>query len=889
MYLDDFESEARAHIEKIEASFLDTGSPEGDPALINEVFRAAHSLKGTAGFFSLEKIVAVAHELENVIMRIKDGELAINEEITDIALRSVDCLYDLVDNIRLEDNIDINEIIGMLKEYSGVHTPAKNNDNSFIAENVPFDIANPEIENTLRNAAKYGHKAYYVKIGYNRGLGKHYTNQKGFLDGILSIGSIVAAIVDEKPDEMIREHNPAELTNKIIDSLQEYDTTMLELLVTSILEHDLFAIATEIDERNVYIINKDTMGKSINDTKKTDDDGYDDRSMNSLVGNITVDTESIEDMKESEIVLHNTLPGQIPKANAEAVMKQIHSEDGSYVIRLDISVINGLLDLANEMVLARNQLLSITSDHIKLIPGISMVLQDLNRLTSEIQEKIMLTRMQPISVVFNRFPRMIRDTAKQLDKEIGIEIHGGDVTVDKYLLDALADPLTQLVKNSADHGIESSERRVALGKPEKGMITLHAYMHDGSAIIEVTDDGAGIDASKLKKKALEREIATQEQLAAMSESEAYKLILEPGFSTVSQVTNLSGRGVGMDIVKTNIEKLSGSIEIESQIGVGTTIRLRMPPTLSVVRTLIVSINSTRYAIPEANVDRILRIVHNIADRRLERVNDSLVLVLNNQVVPVVTIDEIDAVGRGCEMPNSIELLEKYTQRDVAKCLILRSGDRNFALMIDDAEDSEQTLIKPLPVFFQNCRCYSGVTVLGNGSAITILDPDGIMRMLGTKGVSRETLLDDYEDISVNPAKQYIVFRCSGPELFALELHEISRIEHISTASIQEIGKRFYVSISGETVHIVRPESYTPVKKKLYKREKLYVITLKNSSRPIGLLAGEVIDKIDGAFKYNTESIYNDYMFGTAVHEDKTILFLDIGAIINDVGNDKRKE
>jgi len=854
VFLDDFEAEAKTHIEKIETAFLNADTLAGSPDLMNGVFRAAHSLKGTAGFFSLKKIVSIAHELESVLSQIKDGHLAVTDEIVDVVLQSADCLKELIDNLQDDEGIDTAQILEALKKHSAAKLPNDRSEHINIC--IPFDLKDSETEKALSNAARFGHKIFYVNLNFNRSLGKFYKQPSIMIESILSIGNLAEALVSDQSSEVkeikkIKESDVNLMANKLVAALTERDTSTLELLVTSVLDHDLFSTAVEIDKKNIYLLNKETIIP-----------------------------------KEEPAA-----PAPKPEPNSGQTNKKPLEKEDNFSVRLDISVINGLLDLANEMILTRNQLFSAMSGNEKALPGISPVLHDLSRLTSEIQEKVMYTRMQPINVIFSKFPRIIRDTAKTLDKNIGIEIIRDDVTLDKYLLEALTDPITQLVKNSADHGLESAERRAEAGKPPKGIITLNAYMRDGFAIIEVTDDGAGIDADALKRKALERGMASEETLAAMTKNEIFNLMFEPGFSTAKQVTNLSGRGVGMDIVKTNIEKLGGSIEIESEIGKGTTVRLKMPLTLSVIRTLIVTINSITYAIPELNVERIIRIWDEKDSKRIERINKSLVLSLNGRIIPVVTIDEIAAKARGLGRGSADEALEKSRRGGVIKCLVLRADGKSFALLIDDALETEQVLVKPLPVYLQNCPCYSNVTVLGSGQAVTILDAEGVMRFMGVESAENEeaeTLsLDFEEDEKPEEAeKQFIIFNCSGPEYFAVETSDISRIEVADPKNIQEIGEGHFINIAGETVCVIRPEDYAPVQKRSYTDEKLYMITFKKSLFPAGLLVKKVLDKIEAVFTLDTGQLCGDFIYGTGVYNEKILIFLNLEAIADEAAKDK---
>jgi len=861
LFLDDFEAEARLHIEKIETAFLEADTLSDDPKLMNSVFRSAHSLKGTAGFFSLAKIVAVAHELESVLSQIKEGILIINDDIIEVILKSIDCLKELVDNLQDDADVETEQAISALKKYSVVR---KQDHQDFDVEAVaiPFDLKDDKMSETLKNAAKRGQKAFYINISFNRSLGRYYEYPELLIGSILSVGTIVEALISsqvntDKEDRTIKGTNADLIMDELVKALNERDTSTLEMLVTSVLDLELFLMAIEIDKKFVRLLSRDTI----------------------------LQTEGVQ-------------AAQKPKPAADAVQpaKKPTQKTGNFSIRLDISTINGLVDLANEMILTRNQLSSTIADYKDTIADLAPILHNLNRLTTEIQEKVMYTRMQPISVIFSKFPRIIHDTARALNKDIAVEILNDDVTLDKYMLEALTDPITQLVKNSADHGVETAEQRADSRKPKKGVITLNAFMQDGSAIIEIRDDGAGIDKNALIKKALERGIATEETLSAMHDSEIYDLMFEPGISTADQVTNLSGRGVGMDIVKTNIERLGGSIEIESETGTGTTVRLNMPITLSVTRTLIVMIGSIPYAVPEINVERIVRICGNTDTKHIERINNNLVLSLDGRFIPVVTMREIENKARGMESISAEALLERTHSNEIVKCLIMRSGGRSFALVIDDALETEQILVKPLPLYLQSCSCYSNVTVLGSGNAVTVLDAEGIIRFMGIENIDREiagATASAAESTDMDEAdgdeKQLIVFKCSGPEYFAIETRDISRIEVVLQTDIQEIGTQQFINIAGETVRIIRPEAFAPVKKRTYTEEKLYMLVLKNCKSPIGLLVGKVLDKIEGVFTLDTEQFYSDFVYGTCVYNEKVIIFMDPASITADMEYEKAKK
>jgi len=858
LFLNDFMTEAKTHVEKIEAAFLDVDSLAGDYQAMNSVFRSAHSLKGTAGFFSLKKIVTVAHELESMFLQIQDGKLTIKDEIVDAVMQSIDCLNDLINNLNDDSSIFIEDVVRELKSFSHIEE-SKEAD----IKKMPFDFSEKETVAALDKAAKHGHKIYYVHISFNKNLGRYFDNPKELIDNFFSVGSINGAIITEKGADsgenmMFKDATQELMTELIASALTHSADSTLDLLVTSILDFDLFSIAIEIDKSHIRLLHKETVFGT-------------------------------------DAPVAETLRKQSSEIRETPQKKQQEQDEGNFFIRLDITVINNLMDLANEMILTRNQLVSSISGYEKTITGLPPILHDLNRLTSEIQEKVMYTRMQPISVVFSKFPRIIRDTAKSLGKEITVEIPVNDVTLDKYLLEALTDPITQLVKNSADHGLESAERREELFKPAKGVITLDAFMRDGFAIIEVKDDGGGIDAEALRNKALDRGIASEESLAAMSRSEIFNLIFEPGISTAKTITNYSGRGVGMDIVKTNIENLGGSIEIESELDIGTTIRLKVPLTLSVIRSLIVTMDTVPYAVPELNVERIVRVWGNSTSKRIEKVNRSLVLSLDGRVIPVVTIHDIEAKATNTDSMSADEMLEQINRFGVVKCLVLRAGGRCFALLIDDALETEQILVKPLPVYLHGCMRYSNVTVLGSGQAVMILDAEGIMRFMEVNAIEDEArkilaennVSEQEDEEEQNDIRQVMLFNCSGSEYFAVDIEDISRIESLKQSDIQTIGRGSFINIAGETIRILRPEDYSPVRKRAYSNENLYLLCLKKSEIQVGLLVGKIIDKVDDVFILDEAQLHNDFVTGTSAYKEKILIFLDTAAIADDIKTRKR--
>lgn len=815
--LDDFESEARIHIDTIESAFLDLGVLADNGTLLDSIFRAAHSLKGTAGLLSLDHIVAVAHKLESIFSRIKDGDLRVSDEIADIVLQSVDYLKELTERLKAPDQVKAGALLERLGSYSD-----KTEGKEGLEEiEIPFDLQASGIAKILENARKHGHWIYYLNIEFNKNLGRYFERPQGLLDEIQSVGAIVKAAVNGVEPE----GTGALSGDGILRELERREASSLGLLVTSILEPELFQVAVELEERFVHLIPEQPVFPKEN------------RKMRKAE-------------KEREL-----LPQEVPVPAARK---------SDFSIRLTVTRINELMDLSNEMILIRNRLLAaLPHRHVRSVDGLGGILQEMSRLTSEMQEKVMNSRMQPVSVVFAKFPRMIRDIAKSLHKDIRMEIFGEDVALDKYLLDSLSDPITQLIRNAAAHGIEEAARRQALGKPPTGLVTLRAYLRDEAAVIEVSDDGAGIDRETLKQKSLERGTLTAEQLGGMTKDTLLTLIFEPGLSTAPQVTSASGRGVGMDIVKTNIEKLGGSIEIESQPDAGTLLRLCVPLTLAVSRTLLVTIHSVLYAVPETDIERIVRISAATPLRRLAQIGNLPVLNLDGWILPVVTPEGIEARARGTEQ-SAQAFLEHVAERKAIKFLIMKTESRYFALFIEEAWETEEILVKPLPVYLKNCCCYSGVTVLGNGSTAVILDAKGILNFMGLDGAGKKETAE--ERTVVRDIRKFLVCSCAGEEYVALEMNRIARIERIASEEREQTPK--------EQVRILRLEEDIFNRQREEQQKEGYLLLLKGAASPTGLLVGKVRSQIEEIYPPPGDHSDNSNILSIGRYREKPLFFLN---------------
>lgn len=588
------------------------------------------------------------------------------------------------------------------------------------------------------------------------------------------------------------------------------------------------------------------------------------------------------------------------EAEAEApILKKSSSIAVEDSVRVGVSLLNSLLNLASEMVLSRNQLLRNLEPYRRNITGIDPILQSIDLITTQLQETIMQTRMQPVANVFNKFPRIIRDLSKKLDKEIELCIEGADVEMDKTIIESLADPLTHLVRNSADHGLESSSERLSAGKPPAGQINIKAYHEGGYVNIDIIDDGRGIDIEKVKQKAVDKGLVTNDDVNNYSEREILQFLFKPGFSTKTDITDMSGRGVGLDVVKTNIEKLGGSIELFTNPGNGTTIRLLLPLTLAIIPSLIVEVENQKFALPQANLQEIVRIKPGDVYRRIEYIHNSEVLRLRGRLLPIVHLASVLGLKRTYIDPASGERKEErrktlYDQRrkydddnisrrtgysNIIRIIVLKIGSRRFGIAVDVIHGSEEILVKALPKYVSECKCYSGVTIMGDGKIAMILDPEGIEQKAGlrfteeTEDKNENNIEHLYE--SMREQQNLLIFRVSGEEYLGIDLSLVSRVEEIKAEDIERVGDKEYIHFRNSSMRVIRPENFLPINSVDNKPNKYYVIIPKLIKNPMGIIAHKIEDTIHTSVSLDQETITGKGLFGSFIYDKKIILILNI--------------
>ncbi|MFN7709733.1 MAG: chemotaxis protein CheW [Holosporales bacterium] len=520
-------------------------------------------------------------------------------------------------------------------------------------------------------------------------------------------------------------------------------------------------------------------------------------------------------------------------------------------IRVNVHLLENLMTVVSELVLTRNQLLQMLRQHED--SEFAVPLQRLNHVTSELQDGVMKTRMQPIGNAWSKLPRLVRDLAHDLGKRIDLEMRGEDTELDRQVLELIKDPLTHMVRNSADHGIEMPQDRLAAGKPESGKITLNAYHEGGHIIIEIIDNGRGLNLEKIKKKALTMGLVTESELANMSDAQVRQIIFRAGFSTASQVTHVSGRGVGMDVVRENIQKIGGTIDMESTEGKGTRFMIKIPLTLAIISALIVEAGGERFAVPQISVVELVRAgVHSA--NAIEMINNVPFLRLRERLLPLVSL----AVGLKLRDENSVheELLHKDNF-----IVVTQVGSLVYGIIVDQVFETQEIVVKPVSNILRNISVFSGNTILGDGSVVMILDPNGIAGSMG------EVNSTSYVDSEENGRSKYrqtsstslLIFQAGSNVPKAVPLALVARLEEIEVEQIERSNGQLVVQYRGQLMPLVPIEPT----QQLHTKGRQPILVFSDADRFVGLIVDEIIDIVEDNIDIKLRSSYQG-SFGSAV-------------------------
>ncbi|MBI1824169.1 MAG: chemotaxis protein CheW [Nitrospirae bacterium] len=547
-------------------------------------------------------------------------------------------------------------------------------------------------------------------------------------------------------------------------------------------------------------------------------------------------------------------------------------------IRVNIDILDKLMNLVGELVLARNQLVQRVRERDDTIYAGSA--QRLNLVTTELQDAVMKTRMQPIKNVWDKFPRVVRDLAKSQGKEVDLVMEGADTELDRTLLEAIKDPLTHIVRNTVDHGIESSEVRKERGKPAKGTLHLKAYHGGGQIIVEIRDDGGGINVEKVKKKAVEKGLITQEKGDSLSEREALDLIFLPGLSTAEKVTNVSGRGVGMDVVKTNIEKIGGTLEISSQSGKGMTLGITIPLTLAIIPALMITSKGESFAIPQSSLIELVMVDETVG-QKIEMIHNREFLRLRGSLLSLVRLDRLFKLKGEKEF----SVIGSGLSENVTNIVVLGNEECRFGLIVDEVNDSQEIVVKPLSNYLKSLHVFAGATILGNGRVSLILDAAGISQEgIKQQHSSPQAEVVSKEEISnLDPERErqsLLTFTFNGEDRFAMPLPVVTRLEEFDLSRVEKMAGGEVIQYRGTLLHLVRLEQSFGRVNSIKSSEKLSVIVFSEEKRSIGLVVGGILDIIEEEVVIYPPTSDLTGIIGSVVVGGKTTELLDVFQILD---------
>ncbi|MFO0429315.1 MAG: chemotaxis protein CheW [Planctomyces sp.] len=767
----EFLVESYENLDQLDRDLMALEETPDDRARLSGIFRTIHTIKGTSGFLAFPTLEHVTHVGENLLVRLRDGDLRLTADIASGLLSMVDAVRSILSNIEssggegAETYERVCSILEDLREGRPAAIPV-----SAVTSDVPLQDA--------------------------------------------------ADAQDQSDAEA--ESAPAEVFETV-------EVQAADLVQT-----------------------KKSAGRGSRKKKTLDGSEGDKVSRGSQrPGSSSAENQQTHAAAETGISAvnrrgetdHDLRPSSGAGEKTSAVRSQIdHGGEGNNSsvadssVRIDVHLLDKLMNLVGELVLTRNQILQFSQSTDD--PGMITASQRLNLITTELQEGVMKTRMQPIRNAWSKLPRVVRDLSIACGKQVQVLMEGAETELDKTILEAIKDPLTHIVRNSVDHGIEPAHVRAAAGKPEEGTLWLRSYHEGGQVIIEISDDGGGINCERVRSKAVEKGLITAEMALTMSDREATQLILLPGFSTAEKVTNVSGRGVGMDVVKTNVEKIGGTLDIHSNLGQGTTLRIKIPLTLAIVPALVVTCDSDQYCIPQVSLLELVRLEGERARRDIELIHTVPVYRLRGRLLPLVYLDEELGLR-----PRRTD--KERSSAEIVNMVVLQAEDRQFGLVVDQINDTQEIVVKPLGQYIKGITTYAGSTIMGDGTVSLILDVMGIAQQAH---VLSETAGRQFMDANSSRSEQarigdsWLIVDPRDGTRAAIRLSTVSRLEEVHAETIEKTGRQQVVQYRGEIMPLVSISEYGQVEPD--DSGSISIVVFNDGRRNVGVVVGRIVDIVN---------------------------------------------
>ena len=685
-YLEIFIDESSEHLQTLSDCIMVLEKEPDNKDTINEVFRAAHSLKGMAGTMGFKRMQHLTHDMENVFQEVRSERISVDSSMIDLLFKCLDAIDQYIENVKnssdegTEDNeLIIKELNDFIAKANGQAVeeaaPATNEgsaeeENENTSDELQINLNEDEMD-TVKSSIEGGQKVYGVKVTVSKECLLKAARAFLVFRAVEEFGQIIV-------------YHPS--SQDIEDEKFELDFGFY--IATNEDEDKIVAAVKSVSEIESVLVKE----VSLTETQQEE-----------------VPAPVVEEKKEEPKKAQETAPAPVSQKNApkKAAAKPVTNR----TVRVDIEKLDALMNQVSELIIAKNSLVSISgTDGGNSSQTFHEQIEYLERITTNLHESVMKVRMVPIESVVSKFPRMIRDLSRSLNKKMELIMTGEDTELDRTVVDQIGDPLQHLLRNSADHGLEQNDIRKKNGKPEIGQIYLNAFQEGNNVIIQVGDDGNGIDTEAVKRKALEREIITPEQAEVMSQKEIVDLLFMPSFSMAKKITDISGRGVGLDVVKSNIEALGGDVEVKTKLGVGTEFTVRLPLTLAIIQALMVEIRDEKYAIALGSISNI----EDIPVSEIKYVQAKEVIHLRGSVIPLIRLDNVLDIESKEEEPESLTVV------------IVKRGDNQAGLVVDKLIGQQEIVIKSLGKYINGNKLISGATILGDGEVALILDVNTLM-------------------------------------------------------------------------------------------------------------------------------------------------------------------
>ena len=673
-YMDMFLDESHEHLQSLNEGLLRLEENMEEIDAVNDIFRNAHTLKGMSATMGFAKIAELTHEMEDVLDLVRKSQLKLNEDIMDTLFKCLDSLEQMVDSVgngEAEDVVDVSDLVAKLSSISkgtpapaadgaAAAAPAAASSGGDAAAGATLDLDDIDLD-VMKKAKEAGMNLFHIKVTLMETCVLKAARSVMVMHALDEVGDVLKSIPpaeDLEQEKFERSFDVLIATSGDAEAMQNAVDTV-----------------SEIEDVAVTAVDPDKVGKE------------------------AAPAPAAAPAAAAPAAKAAPAPKKEAGKPAAAPAKKQHQ---SQSVRVDIEKLDTLMNLMGELVINKVRLEQIGQTH--RLSDLMETLEQMDRVTGDLQNIVMKVRMVPVSAVFNRFPRMVRDVSKELGKEINLTIEGEETELDRTVIDEIGDPIMHLLRNSLDHGVESPDKREAKGKPRTGEVGLIARHEGNNVVIMITDDGAGIDANKIRRKAVEKGMISQSEADSLDDADAVRLIFLPGFSTAEQITDISGRGVGMDVVRSKIEALSGHVDVETHIDEGSVFKIKLPLTLAIIQAMLVRVQEEMYAIPLTSIDSTI----NIEPSDIQTVQNKEVIVLRGEIIPIIRMEE------ALQVPHTKDSDEHFV-------VVVHAGEAKAGIVVDNLIGQQEIVIKTLGNLFAGLKLFGGATVLGDGRVALILD------------------------------------------------------------------------------------------------------------------------------------------------------------------------